>query len=253
MQARWGTHGDHPVIALCPRGVRETYDLTVRAINLSEIYRTPVILLLDEIVGHTSEKVTLPDSVRVVERGKPDLSGGKYLPYAHTDADVPPMLSFGEGHRFHVTGLAHDETGFPTNDGAKVDRLLRRLHRKIERNVDRICRTDARIDETARVGIVAYGSTARSAARAVKLASEEGLPVSLLSLLTLWPFPTAAVRALSERASDIVVPEMNLGQIAHEVEWAVRGASRVHSLTRVDGELFRPEQILEKLRELCRS
>ena len=251
MQARWGTHGDHPIIALCPRGVRETYDMTVRAFNLSETYRTPVVLLLDEMLGHVNEKVVLPTRVRVVERSVPDPSQGPYLPYARTETDVPPMVSFGQGHRFHVTGLVHDESGFPTNDAAKTDELLRRLDRKIRRHAERIIEVDQRDAEDARVGLVAYGSAARSANHAVMLARREGIGVSLLALLTLWPFPREHVRRLAGRVADLVVPELNLGQIAHEVEWAVEGSARVHPLSRVDGEPINPHQILDKIREVA--
>ena len=168
MQTRWGTHGDHPMIALYPRGVRETYDLTVRAFNLSETYRTPVVLLLDETIGHVNEKVVLPTRVRVVQRGGPDSSRKPHLPYARTASDVPPMISFGQGYRFHVTGLAHDETGFPTNDPAEIDGLLRRLDRKINRYSHHIIQVDQQIQEKADIGIIAYGSPARSAKQAVK-------------------------------------------------------------------------------------
>jgi 2-oxoglutarate ferredoxin oxidoreductase subunit alpha len=252
MQARWGTHGDHPIIALCPRGVRETYDLTVRAFNLSEIYRTPVVLLLDEIIGHVNEKVSLPEKVRVVERTKPEIGPGEYLPYADTESDIPPMASFGEGHRFHVTGLVHDETGFPTNKPEKIDHMLRRLNRKIDRHAHRILQVDEDRQEGARVGVVAYGSSARSSARAVWLAREEGIPASLLSIITMWPFPDEAVRRLGAEVPDIVVPEMNLGQVAHEVEWAVGGKARVHAVSRIDGELIHPHQILDEIRKVVK-
>jgi len=251
MQARWGTHGDHQIIALCPRGVRETYDLTVRAFNLAELYRTPVILLLDEIVGHVSEKVVLPARITVLARAKPDMPPERYLPYAETPSDVPPMATFGEGYRFHVTGLAHDETGFPTNSPLKIDRLLRRLDRKIRRHLDDIIQVDDRPAPGARIGVFAYGSTARSALRAARMAGEAGIPVDFLAPLTVWPFPEAAVARLGERVGDIVVPEMNLGQMAHEVEWAVGRASRVHCLNRVDGEPIRPQEILAKIREIA--
>jgi 2-oxoglutarate ferredoxin oxidoreductase subunit alpha len=253
MQARWGTHGDHQIIALCPRGVRETYELTVEAFNLSEIYRTPVVLLLDEIVGHVNEKVTIPGKIRVVERDHADPSDKSYLPYAHTDNDIPPMLSFGEGIRFHVTGLAHDETGFPTNDPVKIDRLIRRLDRKITRHAEAIISVDEKLDEGAKVGVFAYGSTARSAMRAVQLAREEGIPMAFVSPLTLWPFPERAVAKMGERVKNIVVPEMNLGQMAHEVEWAVGRQSEVHHIGRVDGEPIHPTTILERIREVAKS
>ncbi|MBN1444296.1 MAG: 2-oxoacid:acceptor oxidoreductase subunit alpha [Planctomycetes bacterium] len=249
MQARWGTHGDHPAIALCPRGVRETYELTVRSFNLSEAYRTPVILLLDETIAHTSEKVVLPERVRVVERGRPSGPPERYRPYAETETDVPPMASFGRGYRFHVTGLAHDETGFPTNDPPRIDRLIRRLDRKIRGHADRIAQVEERIEDGAKVAVIAYGSTARSAARAVRMAREEGIPVSSLALLTIWPFPAEAVQRVGGRVRDVIVPELNLGQVAHEVEWALGRGPRVHSLSRVDGDLIRPVQILELIRE----
>ncbi len=253
MQARWGTHGDHPAIAICPRGVRETYDLTIRAFNLSELLRTPVVLLLDEIVAHVSEKVALPASVRVVERARPEPAREPYLPYAQTPTDVPPLASFGDGYRFHVTGLAHDPSGFPTNDPEEVDRLIRRLHRKISRHADSIIRVEEDFDDRASVGIVAYGSTARSAREAARMARGEGIGVACLYPLTLWPFPEKAVRALGERVSDVIVPEMNLGQFAHEVEWALGRAARVHAISRVDGEPVRPEEILERIREVRRG
>jgi len=250
MQARWGTHGDHPMIALCPRGVRETYDLTVRAFNLSETYRTPVVLLLDEMLGHVNEKVVVPTRVRVVERKVPDSLRGPYLPYARTESDVPPMVSFGQGYRFHVTGLVHDESGFPTNDPAKTDELLRRLDRKVRRHADEIVQVEEHMQEAAGVGVIAYGSPARSANHAVKLAREEGVAVSFMALLSIWPFPEKHVRRMGEHVSDIVVPELNLGQIAHEVEWAVGGRARVHRLSRVDGEPITPHQVLLKVREV---
>jgi 2-oxoglutarate ferredoxin oxidoreductase subunit alpha len=251
MQARWGTHGDHPIIVLCPRGVRETYEFTVRAFNLAEVYRTPVILLLDEIIGHVNEKVTLPTKVRVVERTRPPVGAGEYLPYAVTETDVPPMASFGQGYRFHVTGLSHDETGFPTNNPVKIDQLQRRLNRKIERYADRIIEVDEDHEERANVAVFAYGSTARSAARAVTLAREEGIAVSFLAALTLWPFPAEKVAELGHRVRHVVVPELNLGQLAHEVEWAVRGEAVVHRVNRVDGEPLRPQEILERIREVA--
>lgn len=250
MQARWGTHGDHPIIALCPRSVRETYDLTIRAFNIAELYRTPVILLLDEIVSHVNEKVELPSTVQVVERVDPDDPPESYLPYRHTPDDVPPMVSFGRGYRFHVTGLAHDETGFPTNNPAKIEALIERLHRKIERHHDQIVHCDVDMVEGATIGVFAYGSTARSARRAVKMAREEkGIPVSFVSPTTIWPFPVDQVRALGQQVKTIVVPEMNRGQLGHEVEWAVRGAADVLGLWRFNGEPISPQDVLAKIEE----
>jgi 2-oxoglutarate ferredoxin oxidoreductase subunit alpha len=254
MQARWGTHGDHPAIALAPSSVAETFDLTVRAFNLSEAYRTPVILLLDEVIGHVNEKVRLPDAVDVVERKGPDTPPGRYLPYRHAEDGVPPMAAFGRGgYRFHVTGLAHDETGFPTNDPVEIDRLNRRLTGKLERHRDAIVEVVRHHCEDAELAVVAYGSVARAARQAVEEARAKGIPAGLLRPRTLWPFPDREVRALGERVAAIVVPEMNLGQVAHEVEWAVAGACPVTPFGRVDGLPVRPAQVLELIERAVRQ
>ncbi len=255
MQARWGTHGDHPIIALCPQSVRETFDLTVRAFNLSEQYRVPVILLLDEILGHISEKVELPrpEEVVVVDRRPPSVAPGEYLPYRHTEDDIPEMAVFGSGYRFHVTGLCHDQTGFPTNNPVEIDRNVRRINRKVERYRDEIVQVDRFALDDAEVAVFAFGSVARSARRAVSLARERGLRVGLLRPLTLWPFPDREVAELGRRVRHILVPEMNLGQVAHEVEWAVGGACPVAKLNRVDGEPISPVEILARLEEVART
>jgi 2-oxoglutarate ferredoxin oxidoreductase subunit alpha len=160
------------------------------------------------------------------------------------------MASFGTGYRFHVTGLVHDETGFPTNDPAEIDRLLRRLDRKIRRHADRIIQVDEQLEPGARVGVFAYGSTARSALQAIRMAKEEGIAVDLVSPLTLWPFPEKQVARMGKRNQHVLVPEMNLGQMAHEVEWALGRQTEVHRLNRIDGEPIRPAEILERIREL---
>ena len=250
MQARWGTHGDHPIIALTPYSVAETFELTVRAFNLAEAFRTPVILLMDEIIGHVNEKVRLPDSVEVVERKGPDTTPDQYLPYRHTEDGVPPMAAFGRaGYRFHVTGLAHDETGFPTNDPVEIDRLNRRLNGKLERHRDAIVDVVRHACDDAEVAVFAYGSVSRAARQAVDEARAKGIPVGLLRSRTLWPFPDVEVRELGEKVGTILVPEMNLGQMAHEVEWAVRGACHVVPFGRVDGLPIRPGQILELIEQ----
>lgn len=254
MQARWGTHGDHSIIALAPFSVDETFDLTVRAFNLAEAYRTPVILLMDEIIGHVNEKVSLPDSVEVVERKGPDAPPGRYLPYRHTEDAVPPMAAFGRGgYRFHVTGLAHDQTGFPTNDPVEIDRLNRRLNSKLERHRDAIVEVVPHACDDAELAVFAYGSVARAARQAVDEARARGIPVGLLRPRTLWPFPDREVREVAERVRAIIVPEMNMGQMAHEVEWAVRGACPVVPFGRVDGLPIRPAQILELIEHATRS
>jgi 2-oxoglutarate ferredoxin oxidoreductase subunit alpha len=254
MQARWGTHGDHPIIALSPSSVSETFEQTIRAFNLSEKYRVPVILLLDEIIGHVTEKIVLPEpgSVEIIDRVKPTMPPEEYVPYAQTETDVPPMAIMGDGYRYHVTGLTHDETGFTTSAPQKIDALIRRLHRKIEGHRDDIIQVSEEYLNDAKIAVVAYGSTARSARRAVMMAREENIPAGLLRPITLWPFPEKEISELAQRVSHIIVPEMNLGQIAHEVEHAAKGKAQVVSLTRVDGEPIRPQQIFDKIKEIVK-
>jgi len=253
MQARWGTHGDHPSIVLSPNSVRETFELTIRAFNLAERYRIPVILLMDEIIGHVNEKVILPQpgEYEIVERKKPDVLPAEFLPYKHTESHVPPMVSFGEGYRYHVTGLSHDETGFPTNNPAEIDRLIRRLHMKIEAHLDDIQEVRQEKMEGARIALIAYGSTSRSARRATLLARERGIAAGLLRPLVLWPFPEREIRAIAEQVDHIIVPEMNLGQVAHEVEWATNRQVPISRINRVDGEPISPQQILDKIVEIA--
>ncbi len=252
MQARWGTHGDHPIIVLTPAGVRETYDLTVRAFNLSEQYRVPVILLLDEIVGHVHEKVSLPPAheVHVVNRKKPSMSPDQYRAYQTDESMIPEMSAFGDGYRFHVTGLVHDETGFPTNDNKKIEEMLLRLNRKLDKYRHEIVEVEEYIEEDAEVGIVTYGSSARSSRSAVRLAQEAGVAVSMLRIKTLWPFPTAEIFNFARQHKQIIVPELNLGQIRHEVEHAVKSEAEVHGVNKISGDPIPPNEIFEKIKEL---
>jgi 2-oxoglutarate ferredoxin oxidoreductase subunit alpha len=255
MQARWGTHGDHPVIALAPGNVKECFDLTRRAFDLSERYRVPVIILTDEVIGHMREKVELPDphTIRSVKRATPKSRAG-YKPYAaDPEGGVPPMAPFGEGWRWHVTGLFHDESGFPTSRPQVADTLIRRLVKKIDLNVDDICEWASESLEDAEVVVVTFGSSAMSALSAVRRARREGVKAGILRLKTLWPFPEKAVAALASHARRIIVAEMNLGQIALEVERVVGnsgagGKVRVERLGKVDGELFLPDEIHSAIR-----
>lgn len=253
MQARWGTHGDHPIVVLAPNSVAESFELTVRAFNLSEQYRTPVILLMDEIIGHVNEKVTFPEKIEVIERKGPDTTPDKFKPYRFTEDLVPPMAVYGRGYRFHVTGLAHDETGFPTNNPKEIEKLNLRLHEKIERNRDKIVEVEEILCADAEIGLFAYGATARSAHQAVRDARARGIKAGLLRPRTLWPFPGREVHALAQRVKTIIVPELNLGQMAHEVEWAAAGACRVHPIMRVDGQPISPSQVLEAIEAAARG
>ncbi len=246
MQARFGTHGDHPIIALSPTSVKETYDMTIRAFNLAEKYRTPVILLTDELVGHLTERLEIPDpgTVEVIDRIKPTDAPDQYLPYKNTESMVPPMANFGEGYRYHVTGLVHDETGFPTNDSDKADEMLARLNEKIEKNkADIIDVEKIKMDDDIDTLIIAYGSSARSARRAVETSRKEGKKVGLLILKTIWPFPEKEIVEAANNVNRIIVPELNLGQIAHEVEWAIGRRIPVEKINLINGESIKPSEI----------
>ncbi len=251
MQARWGTHGDHPIIALCPSSVSEAYHLTIRAFNLSEKYRTPVILLMDEVIAHLREKVIIPPlgSIEVVERIQPTVPPEWYFPYEETDTDVPPIVGFGEGYRYHVTGLFHDRSGYPTSRNDEIRPWVKRVFRKIDRNLADIIHTEEEMTEDATVILVSYGVTARSARYAMHRARERRKRVGLLTLQTIWPFPEQAIDRLAHQARLILVAEMNRGQVLLEVERAVRGRCEVRGVNRADGEMIEPRQILEALEQ----
>ena len=199
MQARWGTHGDHPIIALSPGSVLEAFEMTVTAFNFAERYRTPVILLMDEVVGHMRERVELP-MVRpeeIVNREMPTVPPEWYEPFGNPASDVPPLAPFGEGYRYHITGLLHDARGFPTSRQDEVQSWLDRVFGKIDRHMDEIALWEEDGVEDALVAVVAYGSTARSARQAIKMArARYGRKVGLLRLKTLWPFPEVVVERL---------------------------------------------------------
>jgi len=248
MQARWGTHGDHPIIALAPGNVKECFELTLRAFDLSEKYRVPVIVLTDEVIGHMREKVELPEprSIKPLKRAVP-ANRANYKPYAaDPEGGVPLMAPFGEGWRWHVTGLFHDESGFPTQKPAVADALVRRLQKKVDLNVDDICDYATESLEDCDVAVVTFGSSAMSALSAVRRARKEGIKAGILRLKTLWPFPEKVVEELAGHAKRIIVAEMNLGQIALEVE-RVAGRAKVERLGKVNSELFYPEEVYKAI------
>jgi len=250
MQARWGTHGDHPAIVLAPSSVGEVFDLTVKAFNLAERFRTPVILLYDEIIGHTRESVVLPDSVTVVNRVRPGEKSEDFWPKKAASDGVPEMADFGDGNRFHVTGLAHDTHGFPTNDSAVAEALISRLHDKIEAHTDEIIEVDTFMMDDAEIAIFAYGIVGRSAAEAVERARADGIKAGLVRPLTLWPFPDAEVREAAQQVDTIVVAEMNLGQLIGEVERAAGGRAEIVGHLRADGEPITPTALRDVLAKL---
>lgn len=254
MQARWGPHGDHPTIALYPSSVSEAYSVTIMAFNFAEKYRMPVILLLDEVIGHMRERVVLPDKkdIQIIDRAKATVPPEEYLPYkADPDGGVPEMPAFGEGYRYHVTGLIHSENGFPTTAPEKTAALLNRLMKKVDNNIDDIVKYQEDGLDDAEIVLIAYGSVARSAKSAMDTAREQGIPVGLLRPITIWPFAENKVKEIANRAKTIIVPEMNLGQYRLEIERAVAGKCEVLGLNRADGEIITPEDILEKIKGVC--
>jgi 2-oxoglutarate ferredoxin oxidoreductase subunit alpha len=247
MQARWGTHGDHPIIVLSPHSVKETFDLTVTSVNFSEKYRVPVILLMDEVVAHMREKVRMPDpeSIEVFNRVKPDVPPDWYKPYEDSKTGVPAMANFGEGYRYHITGLTHDEMGFPTSKPDEIKACIERLFRKITLGLKDIQLWESLLVDDAEVVIVAYGCVARTAKQVVHDLREKGVKIGLLRLITLWPFPRRAVEQVAKRVKKFIVPEMNMGQIYREVLRVNAGRAQVVKVKRVDGELISPQEIME--------
>lgn len=243
MQAIWGTHGDHPVIVLTASNVREVFEITVQAFNFAELYRVPVILLLDEVLSHLRENIFWPEpgELEVVERRRP-AQPEKYLPFGS-----PEFLPFGEGVRFNVTGMAHDEWGFPVV-GERAEQQLLRIMNKIRMNAEQIALYQMEALEDAQYLIVSYGITSRAAQSAVDTLRAEGIKAALLSLQTLWPFPDFPFESLPSSIEYVLVPELNLGQIVREVERAMRGRALVEPLSRVDGFLITPQQIHNKVK-----
>lgn len=253
MQARWGTHGDHPMIALSPWTVRETFDAAVMAVNYAERFRTPVILLMDEIIGHLRERVELPaaDEIEIYPRRKPKTTRAQgYQPYAADTDLVPNIADFGDGYHIHVTGLIHDDTGFPVGSPAVTEKAIRRLHEKIDRAADEIIHYEEYFLDDAEYAVVSFGGTARTAYEAVQNARNKGLKVGMIRLMTIWPFANKVINELANKVKGILVPELNYGQLVHEVERAA-GACPVKLLAKYNMEVFTPKEIETAIEELC--
>jgi len=252
MQVRWGSHGDYEVIALSPNSCQEAFDLTIDAFNLAERYRVPVFLMLDEVVGHMLERVVIPpaDEIEVERRRYTKKPPGEYLPYEVPEgAWVPEMVRAGLGYKFHVTGLTHDERGYPVMNARTQEKLVRRLVEKILLNVEDIQRFEAIGLDDAELVVVAYGITSRVASRAVRLAREEGMKVGMLRLIVCWPFPERAIRDLAKQVRAFVVPELNYGQMVLEVERCAAGQAATRLVPHGGGAVHHPDRILEAIRE----
>ena len=252
MQAKWGTHGDHPVIALSPASVRETYTLIIRAFNLAEKYRTPVIFLMDEIVGHMREGVELPDPhTLIINQRKMSFHDGanKQCYFVPEGQYVPAMKPFGQGERYNITGLAHDESGFPVNSSEIAGKLIGRLLDKVEKNADDICRVEELDMDDAETAIVCFGGTTRAVRDALSAARAAGKKVGMFRPVTVWPFPEKQLLSRLGQLKKVLVVEHNHGQMLQEVLRTVSGALPVDFLGRIDGTVISPEDILAKLEE----
>jgi 2-oxoglutarate ferredoxin oxidoreductase subunit alpha len=252
MQARWGSHGPYSIIALAPTSPQELFDQTIHAFNLSELYRVPVLVMTDAEVGHMTEKVVIPpyDAIERVERRRPTSRPDDYQPYRCEPGElVPPMAIAGEGYRFHTTGLTHDERGYPaTTDDSVHWPLVQRLIDKIDRNRDQIIQVEEDQLDDAEVAVVSYGIAARTALWPMEMAREEGIKVGMLRLITVWPFPEARIRQLAGHVQAIVVPEINMGQIALEVERCAGGKVEVICVPHPGGGIHKPQDVLKAIR-----
>ena len=253
MQTRWGTHGDHWLITISPSSVPECFELTLRAVALSEKYRCPVILLMDEIIGHMREKIELPDNydeIPQAERKQPTCAPEDYLAYGCEEGSkVPAMAAFGSGYRWHVTGLIHDETGFPKGTGAATKSAQDRLRTKLEDNLDDIVQVENYRMEDAEFAVVAFGGAARTAYEAIDMARAEGLKVGFVRPVTIWPFAEKQMKELAGKVKGILVHELNCGQYVLEVERAVAGKVPVSLYAKYDNESATPAQLLAEIKK----
>ena len=251
MQARWGSHGSYEIIALAPISPQDIFDLTILAFNLSEKYRVPVLVMSDEVVGHMSEKVTMPRVAPedLIDRPRPELGSEEYLPYKPNANLVPPMAIAGEGYHFHVTGLTHDERGYPVMTAEAQDKLVRRLVDKIRFNRHDIIKYNEFQVEDADIIVCAYGISVRIAQLAVRMARDEGIRAGLLQLITVWPFAEERIRELSSQAKAFIVPEINYGQMVLEVERCAGDRAKTILVPHMGGSVHSPQTILEAIRE----
>ncbi|BDG07464.1 2-oxoacid:acceptor oxidoreductase subunit alpha [Anaeromyxobacter paludicola] len=255
MQARFGSHGDYRIIALCPNSPQECFDLTVEAFNLAEEFRVPVLVMLDEVVGHMTEKVVIPSAERipVTPRKFTKKTPGTFKLFEPAEGTlVPEMAMPGQGHRIHVTGLTHDERGYPAMTVAAQEKMQRRLFDKIVLNADRIVRWEEKHLDDAEVVVVSYGITSRIAEKAIQAARDQGVKVGSFRLITAWPFPEKQIIELSRKVKAFVVPELNMGQMMLEVERIAGGRCKTVGVPHVGGTVHNPEVILNAILEAVR-
>ena len=258
MQARWGSHGDYAIIALSPTSPQELFDLTIRAFNLAEKYRTPVLVMTDAEVGHMTEKVVIPspDEIEIINR--PEVRRGDVAPdhfriyrgleNGGNNGYVPPMAVAGQGYRIHVTGLTHDERGYPAMNAEAQEKNIRHLLNKIYHNRHDIIQLEERYLDDAEVVVVSYGISARTSLWPIEQARAEGLRVGYLRLITVWPFPEERIRELAKGVRAFVVPEINMGQIVREVERCACGQAQVFGVNRPGGDFLEPHHVLDVIR-----
>ncbi len=252
MQARWGTHGDYTAIAVAPSSVNDTLTETIRAFNLAERFRTPVTILLDEVLGHMREMVTIPEpgEYQVINRVKPTAPPDQFEPFAMTPNLVSPMPSYGEGYRYNVTGLTHDTMGFSTNRADEIFPKLEKLRNKIEHYTDEIVKLRVEMMDDAEIAFISYGTVARTSMQAAAIARKAGAKVGSIQLYTIWPFPDKQLVELCARCRKVIVAELNMGQIVHEIRRILPPDIEIHTVQRYDGEILTPLQLLQKVEEV---
>jgi 2-oxoglutarate ferredoxin oxidoreductase subunit alpha len=258
MQARWGSHGDYEIIALCPCSPQELFDLTIRAFNLSEKYRTPVLVMTDAEVGHMTEKVIIPpvEEIEIINRPlvlKGDLEPDLFRIFRDSPTSDPkhvsPMVKAGDGYRIHVTGLTHDERGYPAMNAEANQWNVTRLMEKINANRKEIIEVETDKLRNAEVVVVSYGISARTSLWPIEQARKEGIKVGYLRLITVWPFPEDTISKLAKKISAFVVPEINMGQIVREVERCAAGQAQVIGVHKPGGDILDPGDVLNAIRK----
>ncbi len=249
MQARWGSHGDYELIALCPQSPQEAFDLMIDAFNLSELYRVPVMFMMDECVGHMTEKVIIPpaEEIEIVPRKLTSRSVGEYLPYYADRQSIPEFARAGDGYRFHTTGLTHDERGYPVMSAECQEKCVRRLVEKIRANADVITRCEESETDGADVMLVSYGITARVAQMGMEIARKRGVKVGMIRLIVAWPFPEKRIGELADKVKAFVVPEINYGQMVFEVERCAAGRASTVLVPHGGGGVHDPEVIAAEI------